>query len=275
MAKERTQIPIDIAARVLFEQDHTCCVCNVLGLPVQIHHINENPADHTPENLAVLCVVDHLRTQMKGGLSRHLKAAEVTIYRDNWIERVADRRQKADDIAVHRVVGAPPSVASSPITNADATPATPSNVKKPTGDPTLISYLNDLPALRANALNSAPWLADGDTTVELKAADGLIIEVLQRIWVRLASWFPPKHFGGVPAEEFISEFVASRATWYWALTDKTGTGDGLGSSAGLDVSGAVIKELNTAISETVKTEPLGAGGFRPSRMDATMGKLVH
>jgi hypothetical protein len=88
----RTQIPESNAVEALFTQDHTCCVCNERGKPVQIHHIDDNPPNHDQQNLAVLCLDDHDRTQIKGGFGRKLSAAEVRQYRDDWLKRVIERR---------------------------------------------------------------------------------------------------------------------------------------------------------------------------------------
>jgi hypothetical protein len=92
MAKARTPIPTSIAAAVLFAADRTCCVCRELAKPIQIHHIDDDPTNHDPVNLAVLCVGCHEVTQIKGGFSRRLDADQIRLYRDNWVETVAARR---------------------------------------------------------------------------------------------------------------------------------------------------------------------------------------
>src|SRR6266480_5575098 len=92
MAKERTEIPQDIAARVLFESDRTCCVCRQLGRPVQIHHIDENPTNSGIDNLAVLCFDCHRDTQIRGGFDRKLDSEQIVLYRDDWHTIVALQR---------------------------------------------------------------------------------------------------------------------------------------------------------------------------------------
>ena len=101
----RVPIPEAVATEVLFSQDHTCCVCNERGKPVQIHHIDENPSNNDPDNLAALCLDDHDRTQQKGGFGRKRSAAEVRRYRDNWVKRVIERRIRADEIAAAKKEG--------------------------------------------------------------------------------------------------------------------------------------------------------------------------
>jgi len=92
MAKNRTEIPAEIAAQVLFNHDRTCCVCRTPAKPVQIHHIDEDPSNHNPENLAVLCFDCHRETQIRGGFDRKLNGDQIILYRDNWIEIVSQTR---------------------------------------------------------------------------------------------------------------------------------------------------------------------------------------
>jgi hypothetical protein len=74
-------------------------VCNNPGKPIQLHHIDENPSNNGLDNLAVLCLVCHNDTMVKGGFSRKLDAAQVNIYRLNWLQRVQQRRIDADKLA--------------------------------------------------------------------------------------------------------------------------------------------------------------------------------
>ena len=96
MPKLRTQIPSVIAIEVMFLHDRTCCICQEKDKRVQIHHIDENPSNHDVQNLAVLCLECHDKTQIRGGFARHLQAGEVKRFRDDWIKRIQHRRQHAD-----------------------------------------------------------------------------------------------------------------------------------------------------------------------------------
>ena len=90
--KKRVEIPTAIVAQVQFLSDRTCCVCRVKGKPFQIHHIDENPANNEPDNLAVLCLECHNETQIQGGFGRKLNAEQITLYRDNWLTQVTKIR---------------------------------------------------------------------------------------------------------------------------------------------------------------------------------------
>lgn len=105
MKKKRIPIPKDLAADVLFAADRTCCVCRENGKAIQIHHIDGDPSNNTPENLVVLCLEHHNQTQITGGFGRKLDAPLVARYRDEWLKDVKGRRtQQANERAVKRDV---------------------------------------------------------------------------------------------------------------------------------------------------------------------------
>lgn len=94
--KTRTEIPSGTAARVLFTSDRTCCVCRQRGKAVQIHHIDDDPANNEIGNLAILCFDCHRDTQIRGGVDRKLDADQVILYRDDWHSVVARARVQAE-----------------------------------------------------------------------------------------------------------------------------------------------------------------------------------
>lgn len=90
--KSRVEISGEIAAQVLFESDRTCCVCRVRTKPVQLHHIDDDPSNSSAENLAVLCLECHRDTQIRGGFDRKLDALQILLFKDDWLKRVATKR---------------------------------------------------------------------------------------------------------------------------------------------------------------------------------------
>lgn len=94
--KKRIEIPVDVAARILFKADRTCCVCRVAGKPVQVHHIDENPTHNDERNLAVLCFDCHTETMIRGGFHRKLDGDQVMLYRDDWNQVIAQQRAAVD-----------------------------------------------------------------------------------------------------------------------------------------------------------------------------------
>ena len=105
MAKQRTTIPEDIASHARWLSDDTCCICNEREKDIQLHHIDEDPQNHSIKNLAVLCLECHNETQKKGGFTRKLNPNYVTKCRDKWIETVYLRREEANKGDIKRRTG--------------------------------------------------------------------------------------------------------------------------------------------------------------------------
>jgi hypothetical protein len=97
--KQRIEIPSDIAAEVLFKSDRTCCVCRLRGKPVQLHHIDDDPSNSSPENVAVLCFDCHRDTQIRGGFDRKLDAPQIKKYKADWVKRVQSKRDEQGAIS--------------------------------------------------------------------------------------------------------------------------------------------------------------------------------
>jgi hypothetical protein len=241
MAKNRTRIPENVAAAVLVASAHTCCKCEERGKAIQIHHIDEDPSNHDPSNLAVLCFQCHHETQITGGFGRQLSAAEVRIYRDQWTERVQKRRQEADAIFIGRATS---SISPAPRFEA------PRGLAHMPSRSDLEKYIDDLPNILSDAYAAARAGWDSGVTADMRSATYSVIEVVQEMWLRLAQAFPPLHFGGSAAEQYMHQYVQQRYAWHYALAEPHGPGSG-GTIAGLLAGGGVLRDLENAVVETV------------------------
>jgi hypothetical protein len=90
--KKRIPVQPPAAAKALFLSDRTCCVCRIPGKAVQLHHLDEDPGNNARDNLSVLCLECHQKTQLRGGFDRKLDADQVVLYRADWHRIVALRR---------------------------------------------------------------------------------------------------------------------------------------------------------------------------------------
>ena len=81
---KRNKIPNEIVANVQFLSDRTCSICRIPNKGTQIHHIDGNPSNNDIENLAVLCLECHSKTQMKGGFVREMLPDVVKKYNKSW-----------------------------------------------------------------------------------------------------------------------------------------------------------------------------------------------
>jgi len=241
----RTPIPEDIAADVMFRHDRTCCVCNRPGRPVQIHHIDEDPSNHNPQNLAVLCLEDHELTQVKGGFGRKLRGPEVTKNRDDWVRRVRERREAADKIIVERMTA-----------KAILDAASRQEVEwSPPPEAILVAFVNALPDTLRYIYKEASPLWSSIARPDMLHGTQIVLDVLEQAWLRLSTWFPPNHFDDMPADKYFSNYIANRYAWNQALGEPGGLGNG-GREAGIIAAGATLRDVEQAIVDTVQN--LGA-----------------
>ena len=251
MSTNRIPIPQEISDEVLFRQDHTCCVCRENGKAVQIHHIDDNPSNNSSDNLAVLCLQHHNDTQVSGGFGRRLKAGEVRKYRDDWIDRVTKRREEADKIASERMG------------NAASTAQKDIRWTRPPQE-MLNAYIQHLPELLAVCFAKAQAEWDEGVTSRARKATSELIDILQRVLVYLATWYPPRHFGGKAADVYFSEFIANRYAWHRALNTPNDPGSG-GTIVGVLAGGGALDDVLTLISDMVAAQAPGQFDFKEWR----------
>ena len=222
MAKRQTSIPDDLAADVSFAAHRTCCICNVRGKFVQIHHIDNNPSNNTFENLAVLCLQCHNETQIKGGFGRKLKPAVVTKYRDEWLKTVAFRRNSANEMAINGQVGEfsiSQQIGPKPRVGFQGTGI------KDYPD----AYINSLPDFRLALLRETKRKREelGGSTLAIVQTTDSYIDALTGILVTLATnYYVPECFGNQSPQEFFSEIISSRYRLYSVIAEPDGPGTG-------------------------------------------------
>lgn len=91
MAKKRIPIPPDLAARVLFASDKTCCICRQANRKVEIHHIDGDPSNNDFSNLAVVCKDCQSDAHTDHSFARNLTPDLVRMYSSSWQSIVAAR----------------------------------------------------------------------------------------------------------------------------------------------------------------------------------------
>jgi hypothetical protein len=80
----RSKIPKQIEASVLFENEHTCCICRERGKDVITHHIDGDKNNNDSTNLAVVCLDCHSKITGARGLGRKYSTMEVRKYKRDW-----------------------------------------------------------------------------------------------------------------------------------------------------------------------------------------------
>jgi hypothetical protein len=103
---QRVAIPDELAARVMFDADRTCCVCRAEKARVQIHHIDEDTSNNSYDNLTVVCLHCHSDLHASGGFVRRLTPELVRLYNTSWREVVRARLGHPSDATDRAVLGA-------------------------------------------------------------------------------------------------------------------------------------------------------------------------
>jgi hypothetical protein len=91
----RIPIPKGVQNEVLLANRHACCVCQKPG--VQLHHIDGNPSNNIPTNIATLCLDHHDMASMQLGLTKKLQPQHIHQYKMEW-----EKRCRADIQALSR-----------------------------------------------------------------------------------------------------------------------------------------------------------------------------
>lgn len=237
MTNERMAISAKLSAEIMFQSDRTCCVCNERGKAVQIHHIDENPANNFVNNLAVLCLECHNDTQISGGFGRKLNGGLVTKYRDEWIKRVDVQRIEADSLSISRLSGS-----AKPAKKVGTVPYSEERSKA------ILEYINSLPAFRKEQKKKAQSEWDSGVTARMVNASYDYVDTLVGVLVTLASFYPEGNFDDDDPHKFFSEIISSRYSWHRAHAEPYGPGTG-GTIVNVLTASDVISDVEKMIKD--------------------------
>lgn len=212
-------------------------MCRVRGKAVQIHHLDENPANNQHGNLAVVCFDCHRDTQISGGFDRKLDAAQVQLYRGDWNRRVANRRS----------IDHGPSEVAGPLVR----PSVLYGEREKPGKPELdLALVNDLPRRRLAAYRNAQPDWDTGVTANMVEANGRVITTLQQILVDLAAFYPPGQFDGRRPDDYFRDRTRQIAQWHGQCLEPGGPGTG-GTIVSVMTGGATISSLEQLVDDMV------------------------
>ena len=102
--KIRKKIPQPTEARLMFNADHTCCICQQKGKPVQINHMDGDPSNNDYDNLIVLCLDHHEVVSRKSHMAKGYSVGELKLYKRQWEYEV---RKNRGLIPEDRLIGKP------------------------------------------------------------------------------------------------------------------------------------------------------------------------
>lgn len=255
MSKDRVPIPADTSAAVLFASDRTCCKCQFRGKTVQIHHVDEDPANNASGNLAVLCLECHNETQLRGGFGRKLSGPEVIQYRDDWLERVRSIRDGADALTAATMASGTGATPNAPASSDGSSSHSAAQRSPPMERPELPSraglaeFLRMLPLIRQRAYRMM-YARKARTPLDTGEAYFEMVAVLQEALVTLLSYYPANHFPAEELQHYVSKLVGKRTEWHYMLSNSQGVGWS-GSLAQVYTAMGVVRGLERMIEEAV------------------------
>lgn len=93
----RTAIPLDVLVAVCMANKWTCCVCRDESRSIVVHHIEPwaSSQDHSPKNLAVVCLLHHGEAHTKRELGITLTKQKLRKAKQLWEQRVREDDQDA------------------------------------------------------------------------------------------------------------------------------------------------------------------------------------
>lgn len=92
MKKIRIKIPQPTVDRLMFNADHTCCICKQKGRAIQINHIDGDPSNNDYDNLIVLCLEHHETVSRKSRMGKGYSVGELKSYKRHWEYEVRKNR---------------------------------------------------------------------------------------------------------------------------------------------------------------------------------------
>lgn len=250
--KNRTKIPTEIATEILFLSDRTCCVCNIRGKNIQIHHIDENPSNNNIDNLAVLCLECHNDTMTKGGFGRKLDANQVIKYRTEWLERVQKRKEKADEIAsIQSVTGSTENLVVENVEDDEF-----KDYKVYDNPNILAEYLTKINIIKKAQLQIAQRKWDSGITSTMNQGSYDMVDFYEEVLLELSNFYPKGHFDKKAPKEYFREIISSRFSLHYNILEPDGAGNN-GTIVSTLAGGNVMEELKDLILNMVSALMFG------------------
>ena len=244
----RVPIPDDIAAEILFLSDRTCCVCNVRGKKIQIHHIDENHSNNIIDNLSVLCFDCHDQTMIKGGFGRKLEANQIIKYRNEWLDRVKKRKAKADEIASIQTV----TDSAGADTIIDKNDEDFLDYKTYDDPNTLIDYIEKILIVQQAQLIISKIKWDTGITSVMNQGNDNMIDFYEEVLIELSTFYPKGHFDNQHPKKYFNKLISAKSLWHRLILESEGIGNG-GTIISTLTGRSVMEDLKRMVVDMVNS----------------------
>ena len=211
--------------------------------------MDENPANNSIDNLAVLCLECHDETMIKGGFGRKLDANQVIKYRSEWLDRVKDRKTKADEIAsIQTVTGS-----IKEITEGTNDLENDYLNYKTHDDPKILKYyLDKILIIHQAQLTIAQTKWDTGRTSTMNQGSYDMVAFYEEVLIELSTFYPKGHFNNQTPKNYFHELISSRFQLHRLVLEPYGMGEG-GTIVSTMTGGNVMNDLKELIIDMVNS----------------------
>lgn len=118
--------------------------------------------------------------------------------------------------------------------------------------PSHYRFVKGLPKLYQAVQENAQEGWDTGVTADMRQASYDVIDFLEYAWLRVAEFYPEKHWNGKTAEDYIRNYIQERFAFHWSKHEPAGSGTG-GTIVGVLTGGDVINDMEELVSDTVSS----------------------
>lgn len=141
-----------------------------------------------------------------------------------------------------------PPVPSDPQSNEENEPQ--SFARRYLAYPSHYRFVKALPKLKAIVLENAREGWDTGVTSDMRDASYDVTAFLEYAWLRIAEFYPDRHWSGQSAQDYIQTYIQGRYAFHWSKHEPGGPRTG-GTIVGILTGRDVITDLESLISDTV------------------------
>lgn len=125
-------------------------------------------------------------------------------------------------------------------------------IRRSTDNEAHVRLVRHLPELKAVVHRSSSEGWESPVTLDMREASYDMVDFLQFVWLKLAEFYPRKHFDGANARDYIETYTRTRFAFHWAKHESGGPGTG-GTIVGVLTGGDVIQDLESLIEDTMRS----------------------
>lgn len=116
--------------------------------------------------------------------------------------------------------------------------------------PSHYRFIKGLPKVYRAVQENAQEGWDTGVTADMRQASYDVIDFLEYAWLRIAAFYPEKHWSGKTAEDYIRGYIQERFSFHWSKHEPEGPGTG-GTIVGVLTGGDVISDLEDLVADTI------------------------